>query len=627
MPNVSIDIEAQIGDAVTKLALVKGGLDDLSHSGSRTGESLGGTNEASLASRLSTLENDLGSTGGGVKDFNRMMDDATIASHRAGSDIMRYANLIENAGTDSEVATGILARLGGMFGGMGGDISGVAAALAPLAGGFGLLTAAAIVATAAIVALADVIGTLVAIAADLVAPVTLVTGLLGGLGAAFLYVAAQAVKNHVSMAQVHTDLEKLHVAQQTYNDDLKKYGANSTTTEGALLRLHAAQDKVRQDQLSTAIGVGNLSDKFDKLVHNLTVDFTPTLVRAVGGLSQLLTYLNKVSHMNISDAFRSLSTQGVQMIGQFVNAISSVVAHPIRLAFKIAFGTGKGGNEFSSLVSDWWTRFSNFFFGYTAQHQIHIGRFLGPMTTSQVSGVFQPIIDWWDRHDFTKQGHQIGRQILQGLQPAVHPLGQFIVAVLGDAFKTAMNEVTSHFHGWIRELGQYMDHSLRTDIQISATNIKNGLGDAWDWVKTKVSNIAARIPGFISDAAFSAERSIESKIGAAWDWVRNKAQNIWNDIKSFLENPLNIHINFPSLPSWLGGGGDSGGPGPGVGGARGGVRAPRGHLANLAGLADGGGTVHIHIHGGTFTDPASRRREAAATAQEISRRWSQMAGS
>lgn len=512
MPNVEIVVEASLGDSLVKLDLAEHAVKDLGDSGESTSHQL--------------------------RDFNASMDDTTIASHRAGSAIHDTEKLIRDA---EQAITGASDALGGGGGG-GGGLSGALAFMnsgwqdaAAAIGGFlptlGTMTALAGAAVVAVIALADAIGTLVAIAASLVAPLTLITGLLGGLAAAFGYVAIQAIKNHVSMDQVHTDLQKLHIAQQTYNEDLKKYGANSTTTENALLRLHAAQQKVHDDQLSVAIGVGNLSEKFHNLVHNLTVDFEPILIRVVGGLSQLLRYLNSVSHMNLNDAFRSLSTRGVQMLNQFVQSIAHVVAQPIRLAFQIAFGTGKGGNEFASAVANMWHQLTDFLFGYSRTHILRIDGRAIKISQQHVDGIFQPLIDWFNRHDFTKQGIKIGHELLRGLKPLAGPIGQFIVHVFEDAMKTAVvgmlqaiNPFAEGTKQKVRALNDWISQALVSAATSAWSKIESLARGHIDGIKSAAIVLAAVFAGpvvnsvmQVVNAILTIISNIQTAIGYAHD--------------------------------------------------------------------------------------------------------------
>jgi len=431
----------------------------------------------------------------------------------------------------------------------------------PLLGGFQVplvaLPAVAIGAAVAVVALADAVGTLIAILADLVAPVTLVAGLLGGLGGAFLIAAKSA------------------------------FGGGGA--------------------LSGQLGV--LKHQFDNLTKTLVQDFMPVFRFLINSAHDALTYLNQIAKLPLKEAFQSLATTGMQAVTKFLEQVGHLVARPLRLAFQIAFGTGKGGNEISSAVSGLFNQLERFLFGYTKTHQIHIGRFLGPMTTTQVNGLFQPLIDWFNRHHFTKQGTEIGHDILQGFigSGASQRVGKFLVQVLEDAVKTvgvqllrAAVAVAKEFYKW----GPVI--ALVTSGPIAAL---------YTFIVTRIISVIRRIPGLWSAVGVA----IQAVVGAAktfWGWLQK--------IADFFSHALTLNINWPSPPGWLTslggliGGGSNPSSNPGAGSGRGAGSHP----------GSGGAQVmqvnHFHLSG--MGSDAASRRQVREISREIGRQNHILAG-
>lgn len=451
--------------------------------------------------------------------------------------------LLKGGMNDTNTVTRDSAKAFGFLDGAVNSINGVLGQSVPIFGFFsvsvGALPALFVAAAVAIIAFTDVLGAAIAVVADLVAPLTLVATLLGGLGAAFAYVTMQSFKNKASLKDQKDALLALHVAQQTYNQDLAKYGANATQTENALLALHKAQDKYDQAQQGVALGAVHLDAKFQTLIATLTKDFAPIILSGAKALGVFLDYLNKIAQMPLDKAFKDFSVHGVEMIGDFADAVGRLVAKPIRLAFSVAFRSG----GMQKMVADWWHDFTGFLFGYTQTHQAHIGRFLGPMTKTQVDGIFQPLINWFNRHNFTKQGQKIGHEILNGItgSGAANRLGQLFVSAFWDAIKIVG-----------RDIWELFQNSGKWAMQFTITAahwIHDKLGQAWDWIRTKAAHILTVIGNKIQTGASDAYTWITTQLGNAWDWVKKKFDGIWSSIKSAIESPLSINLSMPSLPS------------------------------------------------------------------------------
>jgi hypothetical protein len=358
-------------------------------------------------------------------------------------------------------------------------------------------------AAAAVVALADALGTVIAIAAAFVAPLTLVTGLLGSLGLGFALAAKKAFGMH-------------------------------------------------EDGLGQAIG--GLKNQFNDLTTTLVGRFMPVFQFLIHNAHDALDFLGRIAKLPLDDAFKKLATQGVPAVEKFLGEVGHMLAHPIRLAFQIAFGTGKGGNEVATAVSHLWNQLSDFLFGYTKTHFLRLDGRVFKISQQHVDGIFQPLIDWFNRHDFTKEGIKLGHQILAGFinSGASKRLGQFLVTVLGDAINTVE-------HHMVRALGTdavsfIVGHWKQISTAIS--NLINPLSHVVSFIESRwggaISNIAQRITGAIGGA-------INTVVGIA-----NRFLDVLQQIAGFFSQVFTFHVNWPSPPSWLSavlgglGGGSSG---------------------------------------------------------------------
>src|SRR5581483_10769499 len=175
--------------------------------------------------------------------------------------------------------------------------------------------------------------------------------------------------------------------------------------------------------------ISHLGDMFQHTATILGELFLPYLNRLAHGAEDALKFVDKLAKEPLAKAMHDMATQGVQMLNQFVQQVSHVLAKPIRLAFQIAFGSGPGGNEFASAVAGWWKQFNDFLFGYTKSHPVELRPGVFKMESQTVNGIFQPLIEWFNRHHFTKQGEQIGHDILNGMTSsgAAQRMGQFLI--------------------------------------------------------------------------------------------------------------------------------------------------------------------------------------------------------
>lgn len=418
---------------------------------------------------------DVNKVGTDTTEFGNALKYAEHASMDANKAIQDSARLIgdvEKALTPTNKNMSIFDRA--LVGLMGATSS-----VIPLITGFvGSLTTLGVtlgVVAIAVVALIDIMGTLIAIVGDAVAPVTLLVGLLGGLAGAFVLAAKRAADGGP-----HLD--------------------------------------------SFADKVDKLGSMFHRTTTILAQAFLPYLNELADAGEKALLFLDKIAKLPLEQAFHVIDTQGVNLLQQFVDRVAAVTARPIRLAFQVAFGD----SNFANAVSDWWDRFKGFLFGYVQKSPIRLptGRIIG-FTSKQVDGIFQPLIDWFNDHDFTKQGHQIGHAILSGFtdSEASSRIGQALVEAFKDATVIVAKGFVSllgHLRDRINAWGQNADHV-----------VAQAFADAW--------------------------HSVTSSAVHAFQAIADFARNIWNKIIAFITHPISINIDWPSPPSWLtdlvGGGG------------------------------------------------------------------------
>jgi hypothetical protein len=522
--DVTIVVEASLGDTLLKLELAKVAVNDLEDAGGSAGVALGDdSNRNSFSSRLRNLRNELGNMGdrgplGSVIRAFGNLGAAMLAPIQFGADMSKT-----------------FSGLGSVAAPLIGVVSSVGAALVLLAAAIGAVTFAATV-------LATVLGTLTAVVADMIAPVTLLLGLLGGLAAGFVIGGKRAAEGGGKL----NEFSKI---------------------------------------------VDTLGSMFQKTSSILAHVFLPYFVELGHAAEKALNFLDRIIKLPLGQAFRALDTRGTKLLGDFVDRVAEVLSKPLRLAFRVAFDD----SAFSNMVSDWWHRFTGFLFGTTTKHPIELRPGVFKIKTDTVDGVFQPFIDWFNRHHFTQQGIRIGRQILQGVMNS--GMKSRLADFIGDVFKDAMKQAGSavlHARAWplIRELG----------------------GKAWDWIKDKVGGILNTIASWV-----------KGKIGAAWDSIKSHISGVWDDIVAIIEKPFSINIDWPSPPSWLsaltGAFGSSGShPQKGSTGATNPVagKPPAGAGYRPAMAAP---NVTIHIHGADLSDAPTRRRIAQKLGKDIAADW------
>ena len=655
---------------------------DAAKSMDAAGRAIGGDSNDSFASHVKTAENAMADTEKAIRDARNAVADADLAWVKSG-------RLLEKFGMDGEKATkdvgkgfydvghaidsvsekmqgffgsnttrgpfgALLKGLGnilripleigslfakgaqgppggltGLFGALGigeqevGTLSTGLGSLAASAGiaagalaavGAAMVTVAAVagIAAAAVTALADTLGTGLVILQSLLGPVALLTTLLGGLGFAFFYIAK--------------------------NDALKPHGALWQS-------------------------LGQLHDQFKNLQGTLMQRFMPAFRFLISSASEALHYLNAIAKLPLAEAFHQIATTGVRGFKSFLDQIGSFIAHPIRLAIKIAFGQS---GPVTNLVNDLFTQIQNYLFGYTRTHQIHIGRFLGPATTTEVKGALQPFLNWWNRQNFTARGIELGHDLMDGLMHSglAHNLGQFLIKVLEDAAKTGMNVFVQVFkaelnivEGYARSAWNAIRNAFRTAVGAIRSALITVLGPA---VWSQLAATARQTWNTIKLAGQVAWRAISDAAKVVWDILKfiygviktivgavilvGTKLGIWKGALDFFRGAISGVLSafqdvLGVVDSILGGINAAVGAAEALAGALGSASnsAPSNPHGNPRGGAPGqvagrpGGhlarrNVTINIHGADLSTAAHRRIVAQQLGDELMRVWSARAG-
>lgn len=429
------------------------------------------------------------------------------------------------------------------------QFGGAISALAPLAGLAGVGIAALIaglilmpvVAGAAVfilTVLADTIGTLGAMVYAALGPLGVLAAILGGVGAAFFLAGQRAIKGG-----------------------------------GAFTDFAARVEKV----------VGQFHD----LIYTIGERLLPVFNRLAGAASIALHYFGQLAQMPLNEAFHSLATKGAKMLASFVTQAGHILANPFRLAIRIAFSQGTAQQQLGGILS----HLGGYLFGQTISVPVsaHRGAAQGASVMPKFQpGALQPIINWFNRHNFTKTGERWGNEIVKGIEHSgiLGRLGTWLLSVLKDAGRRAWHAFVSaaeyEIKSAIPRLLTWLTTFIVNELRTNANWLMREYGRAWDWIKSKAAEIWKAITSAASSEFHHIASNLQSmwssavshirgdwnsftnwlgnSVSGAWNAIKSKATSIWNQIISFIERPLTIHINWPSPPGWLGsiiGGGGS----------------------------------------------------------------------
>jgi hypothetical protein len=613
-----VKVRVDMSDVAGKLALasaeINGFGDEAQSSGRRssnafrdTERGLGDLERASKDVRFSLNGGPLGLLGaigevaGGVLKLGSMVENGASS----------FGTWLQEVDQGATVLTGFGAALAESAPALGTATAGL------IAFGGALLVLPALVGAVmfAVQFLADVLSTLAAVAYAALGPLGTLALLLGGLGLGFVLAGERALKGKGQFSAFGKEV-----------DGVKK--------------------------------------QFSNLVAVLAGDLLPDFQRLAHAASIALSYLTKLAHMPLAEAFHSLATKGVGMITHFLDQVGQVLARPIRLAIKIAFGTGSAQADIQGLLHT----LGGFLFGKTITMPVSAQQAHGAQTPQSIfkPGALNPIQKWFDSHDFTKTGIRWGNEIVNGFlasggakrigkwldadfTDAGHRAGKSFMAALAWELGDAIPHLLVWLYGLFSKGLSAMSKLIITIIGAAWNGVKSAASAAWKWVSSNASAEFDHIKGNLSSMWSSAIAHIKgdwhsftgwlgSSLSSAWNAISSKAQSIWNHIISFIERPLHISIDWPSPPAWLSHlvGGITGGPGGSAGAT---ARTGRGHAAGgiftrptvarigesgaeavipltgpngrawMGGIGGGGTHIHISLDGATFLSggrPAAR---------------------
>jgi len=225
-------------------------------------------------------------------------------------------------------------------------VSGAALAALQMTGNLGALGAALPVVTVALGAFLAPFASLAAIVVLLIGPMAVLIGLAGGLAAAFGFTFMKEAADKTSYL----------------------YG------------------KVQQ-----------LASMFQHLLGVLAQDFKPEFMFLIDSAQKAILYFDRLAHMPLAEAFKSLSTTGVAAVAKFLEQVGHLIAKPLRLAVQFAFGTG--GNSANSALGGLWAQ---------------VRRFLAAPAGGKPS-IDATIENWFGARDFTAIGMRWGTELAGAL--------------------------------------------------------------------------------------------------------------------------------------------------------------------------------------------------------------------
>jgi hypothetical protein len=387
--------------------------------------------------------------------------------------------------SEGEQAGGVMASLGGTLGSLAPVAGAATAGIAAIGAALLALPALAGVATFALVALLDTVTTLSAVVAAAAGPLGLLAGLLGGLGAAFVIAGKKALEGHGMFA---------HLARK----------------------------------------VSDLRGQFAGLTRTLAERFLPYFWELTNAAQTALNYLGKIAKLPLNAALRSLSTEGVHLVNQFVYSVADALKGPFRLAVELAFGSR--GENAQQAVSNWWDSMTDYLFGYTKTHPMNIHKDAIQMPDTVVAGALQPILDWFGRQHFTKTGIKWSNEIINGV---IHGKGGHNIAawastiashagtLAGKAFMATLRaEITNLFPNLA---GWFQDHLLVPGINVHP--IFSAIRALWGQAKQK------------GEQAF---RDVGTWAAQQFSGIFDTAVRWWNAIVTYIESHLpSLHIDIP----------------------------------------------------------------------------------
>ena len=266
-----------------------------------------------------------------------------------------------------------------------------------------------------------------------------------------------------------------------------------------------------------AMGGGRLAESlkqlkffFTQLTTQLVTDFLPTFNFLAQSADHALMYLDRIAHLNLRQAFQSLSTTGVSGLTQFLEKVGAIIGKPIRIAFQIAFGP-EGAHIRSAMVKIW-TQIVDFF-----EKPPKTG---GPSIASMIG-------NWFGRQDFTGIGMRWALE-----------LAGAVVGALGAAFKHVMSSKGGKIIGGAglggAAIGAYIGGPIGAAIG-AAMGIAIGvaLNHYWPVIRKDAEAAWKSISTSAVQIFHEITTALEHFLGpTTWHNLGIIAKNTWNGIKT-----------------------------------------------------------------------------------------------
>lgn len=268
-----------------------------------------------------------------------------------------------------------------------------------------------------------------------------------------------------------------------------------------------------------ADSLSHLQHEFHGLIGTLAHDFMPVFTFLITSASQAIHYFDKLAHMNLKDAFKSLATTGVAGLERFIEKIGHFVANPIRLAFDFAFG--QGGKDASGALGRIWTHILDFF------------RKPPPGGGASIDTL---ISRWFGRHDFTKTGMRWGMELAGSIFDALGSAFQHLMMSQGGKMLLGGMGAGAAIGAFGGPIGALIGAAIGAAIGITLNHywprIKEAALSAWKSISTDAIRVFHQIT-----------TALEHFLGpATWHRIGNIAKNVWQIIRTIAVNTFHTIV-------------------------------------------------------------------------------------
>jgi hypothetical protein len=238
--------------------------------------------------------------------------------------------------------------------------------------------------------------------------------------------------------------------------------------------------------------------------------------------------------MNLGAAFHSLDTTGIQKLNHAIYGIGHLLARPFRMAVQLAFGN----NNMEHAMAGWANSLQHYLFGGSPagagrEGHLPVGSRLGPRIAPQ--GALEPIVDWFNKQDFTATGARWGNELAKG-----------IMYSLGSVLKSALHSSTALGAG----AGGIIGAILGTAVNPGAGTLIGGalgagigavLGHLWTPLKQKARAAWDDIRSFSLQIIGEVGRAIIAFLGpSCWHQIEATAKTTWGAVKSIGRDAFSV---------------------------------------------------------------------------------------